>query len=132
MCDSIFLRHRGQSQASHTYSGNTHHLLRRRYSAAPDSNRIRRQYAKLVHYRFRGTASATAPTPSTAAAGATTYYVSQVNPATGCESERGCYRSERQCKSSHQFFHQHQSIQVWYGGWFHHTEWLKCQYNLYG
>ena len=35
-----------------------------------------------------GMASATAPTPSTAAAGTTTYYVSQVNPATGCESGR--------------------------------------------
>ncbi|WP_438972235.1 LamG-like jellyroll fold domain-containing protein, partial [Polaribacter sp.] len=35
-----------------------------------------------------GTASATAPTPTTTSAGTTTYYVSQVNDTTGCESDR--------------------------------------------
>ena len=35
-----------------------------------------------------GTASTTAPTPSTTSAGTTTYYVSQVNDITGCESDR--------------------------------------------
>jgi len=35
-----------------------------------------------------GTASATAPTPTTTSAGVTTYYVSQVNDTNGCESDR--------------------------------------------
>ena len=35
-----------------------------------------------------GTGSATAPTPSTTSVGTTTYYVSQVNPATSCEGGR--------------------------------------------
>ncbi|WP_209401197.1 gliding motility-associated C-terminal domain-containing protein [Pseudozobellia sp. WGM2] len=35
-----------------------------------------------------GTASNTAPTPSTSAAGTTAYYVSQIDDSTGCESER--------------------------------------------